>query len=250
MLYSIYMANIKIIVQYNGRNYSGWQVQENKATIQGNLQTAIFACTGETVEVIGSGRTDAGVGAFAQVANFVLSQDFEPGKLARAINAHLPADISVLSAEVVDDSFNARFSAKSKTYHYYFYVSRNRKALFDEFALQIKQASVLDMQEACKHIVGTHNFRSFVARNSGKNNFERTVLSAKIVDLGDDLFRLEISGTGFLYNMVRIIMGTLILIGEGKRKPDAMRDIILAQDRTKAGKTVDPIGLKLYRVEY
>lgn len=244
------MANYKIIVQYNGTNYSGWQVQEGKATIQGCLQQSIFNVTKENVEVIGSGRTDAGVSAVGQVANFVLNQDFEPNKLGRAINAHLPVDIAVQSAEVVSDSFNSRFSAKNKTYHYYFYVSNNRMPLYDTFALQVKNANVQDMIDACEHIVGTHNFKSFVARNSGKTNFERTVYQAKIEQVDGCLYRLVISGNGFLYNMVRIIMGTLILVGEGKRKPSTMADIIRAQDRAKAGKTVEPVGLVLYNVEY
>ena len=244
------MTNYKIVVQYNGTNYSGWQIQQNKTTIQGCLKQAIFNVTAQEVEVIGSGRTDAGVSAVAQVANFTLNTYFEPDKLGRAINAHLPADIAVQSVEVVSDEFNSRFNAKSKTYHYYFYVSNNRKPVYDGFALQVKQANVADMQNACEHILGTHNFRSFVARNSGKTNFERTVFIAKIEQVEGCLYRLVITGNGFLYNMVRIIMGTLILVGEGKRKPGAMADIILAKDRTKAGKTVEPVGLVLYKVEY
>ena len=244
------MANYKIIVQYKGTNYSGWQIQEGKNTIQGALQQAIFNVTGESVEVVGSGRTDAGVSAIAQVANFEIKQDFEPNKLGRAINAHLPADIAVQSAQIVDEKFNSRFNAKQKTYHYYFYVSNNRMPLYDGFALQVKQANVADMQEACKYIVGTYNFKSFVARNSGKTNFERTVFECKIERVENCLYRLIITGNGFLYNMVRIVMGTLILVGEGKRKPSAMADIILAKDRTKAGKTVEPIGLVLHSVKY
>ena len=244
------MSNYKIVVQYNGTNYSGWQVQENKSTIQGCIQQAIFNVTAESVEVIGCGRTDAGVSAMAAVANFFIDQDFEPNKLGRAINAHLPADIAVLSCEVVSDTFNARFDAKSKTYHYYFYVSGARNPILDKFALQVKNANVEDMQNACKHLVGTHNFKSFVARNSGKTNFERTIYSAQIEQVSGNLYRFSVSGNGFLYNMVRIIMGTLILIGEGKRAHGAMRDIIAAKDRTKAGKTVDPVGLMLYTVEY
>lgn len=244
------MKNYKMIVQYNGKNYSGWQVQENKQTIQGCLEQAIFDVTAEKVAVMGSGRTDAGVSAIGQVANFFLEQEFEPNKLGRAINAHLPQDIAVLSVEIAPDGFNSRFCAKTKTYNYYFYVSQTRKPLLDNFALQIKNANVQDMQSACEYIVGTHNFRSFVARNSGKTSFERSVYECKVENVSNDLYRLVISGNGFLYNMVRIIMGTLILVGEGKRKPSAMADIILAQDRTKAGKTVDPVGLVLQKVEY
>lgn len=244
------MANYKIIVQYDGKNYSGWQKQTQKNTIQGCLEEAVNLVTGEVVEVVGSGRTDAGVSAIMQVANFHIKSEFEPNKLARALNARLPQDISVQSAEIVADDFNSRFCAKTKTYNYYFYVSQLRKSLLDNFALQIKNANVLDMQKACEYVVGTHDFRSFVARNSGKTCFERTVFECKIENVKDCLYKLVISGNGFLYNMVRIIMGTLILVGEGKRKPSAMTDIILAKDRTKAGKTVSPIGLVLEKVEY
>ena len=244
------MTNYKMIVQYRGTNYSGWQIQENKLTIEGCLKQAIFNVTGQNVDVIGSGRTDAGVSAVGQVANFVLTEDFEPNKLGRAINAHLPDDIAVQSMEIVADDFNSRFDAKQKTYHYYFYVSGMRKPLYHMFALQLKQADVCSMQEACKYIEGTHDFKSFVARNSGKTNFERTVYECKIEQVEGCLYRLVISGNGFLYNMVRIIMGTLILVGEGKRNPSAMADIILAKDRTKAGKTVEPVGLVLHHVKY
>lgn len=244
------MANYKIIVQYDGTNYSGWQIQDGKATIQGCLRKAIFNVTGEDVDVVGSGRTDAGVSAVGQVANFVLKQEFEPNKLGRAINAHLPADIAVQNVEIVDDKFNSRFDAKQKTYHYYFYVSGARKPLYNGFALQVKYANIDAMQAACKHIIGTHDFKSFVARNSGKTDFNRTVFECKIEEVDGCLYRLVITGNGFLYNMVRIVMGTLILVGEGKRTPDAMAHIILAKDRTKAGKTVEPVGLVLNNVTY
>lgn len=239
-----------IVVQYNGTNYSGWQVQEGKKTIAGCLQDAIKAVTCEDVLVVGSGRTDAGVSAFAQVANFVMEKDIDCSKLISAINAHLPKEIAVLSAEVVSDDFSARFSAKSKTYAYYFYPSVVRKPLYDNFALQTKLLNISDMNEACKYLLGEHDFKSFVARNSGKTNFVRIIYDAKIENVADDLYRLVICGNGFLYNMVRIIMGTLIMIGEGKRNPIQMKEIIDSKDRTKAGKTVAPIGLTMLKVEY
>ena len=244
------MTNYKIIIEYNGKNYSGWQVQENKQTIQQTLQDAIKNVTGEEVLVVGSGRTDSGVSAVGQVANFCLQKEIEPNKLTKAINAHLPQDIAVQSTQVVDISFNARFNAKSKTYNYYFYVSQNRKPLYDDFALQVKYANIDSMQKACKYLIGTHDFKSFVARNSGKTNFERTIYNAQISNVTDCLYKFSITGSGFLYNMVRIVMGTLIMIGEGKRTSGAMLDIIHAKDRTKAGKTVPAIGLQLFKVEY
>lgn len=244
------MKNYKIIVEYNGKNYSGWQQQENKHTIQGELERAIKEVTGETVQVVGSGRTDAGVSAYRQVANFILSKDFGVSKICLALNAHLPEDISVKEAQEVDLSFSARFSAKKKTYHYYFYLSKTRQPIFDGFALQVKKADIQKMQQACEYLIGEHDYESFVARNSGKTNFIRQIFDAKIENVADNLYRFSITGNGFLYNMVRIIVGTLIMIGEGKKAPEDMKQIIDAKDRTVAGKTVPAVGLVLFDVEY
>lgn len=244
------MNNYKIVVQYDGKNYSGWQKQQNKQTIQSELERAIYEISGENVEVVGSGRTDAGVSAMAQVANFIIEKHFDESKLVLALNAHLPQDISVLSAEQVDENFNARFSAKKKTYNYYFYVSNVRNPILDRFALQVKRADVDKMKDACKYLVGKNDYKSFVARNSGKTNFERTIFDANITNVVDNLYYFSITGDGFLYNMVRIIMGTLILVGENKRKPEEIKSIIDSKDRTKAGKTVSPVGLILTVVNY
>lgn len=244
------MKNYKIIISYVGKNYSGWQIQDGKDTIEGRLMSAIKAVSGEDVVVYGSGRTDAGVRAIGQVASFCMQKEFEPSKLVLALNNHLPSDISVLNAQVVADDFNARFSAKTKTYEYYFYVSPYRNAIFDQFALQVKRADIQKMQQACKFLIGEQDFKSFVAQNSGKTNFVRTVHSAQIEQIEGDLHKFIICGNGFLYNMVRIIMGTLIAVGEGKFQPNDVKQIIAAKDRTKAGKTVPAIGLCLAKVEY
>ena len=244
------MENYKIIVEYVGKNYSGWQIQDGKETIEGNLLRAIKEISGEETTVYGSGRTDAGVRAAFQVASFCLKKIFGPQKLVLALNAHLPDDISVRSAEIVSDNFNARFSAKKKTYRYYFYISPNRSAIFDQFALQVKRADITKMKDSCKYLVGEKDFQSFVARNSGKTNFVRTIFDAKINHVENELYFFEITGSGFLYNMVRIIMGTLIACGEEKIQPSDVEKIIKAKDRTKAGKTVSPVGLCLANVEY
>ncbi len=245
------MQNYKLQVMYNGKNYSGWQIQDGKSTIEGCLTRAIKDFSGQDVVVVGSGRTDAGVSAFAQVANVKLQKQMPEQKLMHAINSHLPADIRVTGVQKVDGNFNARFSAKVKTYHYYFYTSLVNQPLLDAFALKTRQnLDIKSIKKACKYLVGTKNFKSFVAARSGKTNFERTITSAKIQKVGKNLYRLSISGTGFLYNMVRIIMGTLIMVGEGKRTPADFKAIIAAQDRTKAGKTVPPTGLILYNVKY
>lgn len=244
------MKKFKVEIEYLGANYSGWQIQEGKNTIQGELTNAIKSVTGEDVVVSGSGRTDAGVNAYAQVASFSINKDISAEKLVKALNAKLPSDIAVKNAQEVTEDFDARFSAKTKTYYYYFYVAEVRSPIKDRFALQVPYADTMAMNKACKYLVGTHNFKSFVARNSGKTNFERTIYSASVEQVQEDLFVFKICGNGFLYNMVRIIMGTLISVGQNKLRPDDVQSIIQACDRTKAGKTVPPVGLMLKSVEY
>ncbi len=244
------MKNYKIVVEYNGKNYSGWQIQEGKVTIQGELERAVFEVTGETTQVVGSGRTDAGVSAKAQVANFLINKEMNLNKFALALNAHLPDDIAVRQVEFVDEDFSARFSSKKKTYNYYFYVSNIRHPLYDNYALQVKKSDVENMKKACKYLIGEHDYSSFVARNSGKTNFVRTIYEASIEHVEEDLYCFSVTGSGFLYNMVRIIMGTLIMIGEGKKTPEDMQKIINAKNRTIAGKTVGSVGLVLKDVKY
>lgn len=244
------MQNYKIEVSYDGAAFSGWQIQDGKNTIQQNLQAAIEKISGEKVAVVGSGRTDAGVSAVKQVANFFMEKEFECDKLVHAINAHLPTQIAVLSAIKVEDGFNARFSAKKKTYAYYFYTSCVRNPLLDKFALKCKPLDVNLMQQACKLLIGEKNFKSFVAANSGKSNFIRTVYSASICKVFDNVYKFEICGNGFLYNMVRIIMGTLIDIGLGKISLEELENIIKAENRSLAGKTVPAKFLILMNLEY
>lgn len=244
------MFNYKIIVQYNGEGFSGWQKQQGRQTIQEALESAVLEFSGEQTEVVGSGRTDAGVSAVGQVANFKLAKEYPVQKIVYAMNNYLPESISVLDCEIVAEDFNSRFSAKNKTYHYYFYTSNVRMPLLDKFALKCKPLNTEAMSQACKAVIGTHDFKSFVAARSGKTDFVRTITDCKIEHVQDNIYRLAVSGTGFLYNMVRIIMGTLIMIGEGKRELADMTKIIEAQDRTKAGKTVPPTGLVLAEVKY
>ena len=170
---------------------------------------------------------------------------------ADSINAFLPDDVKVVKAEVVDDDFDARFSAKTKTYEYKFYLSRCERPLYKNKALRVnEEINVERMREACKFLCGEHDFRSFVARKSGKTNFVREIYSANIEEVGKKEYVFKISGNGFLYNMVRIIIGTLIRVGEGKLNPDDIEKIIESKDRQKAGNTMPSYGLYLVKVEY
>ncbi len=245
------MERYKIVIQYDGSGFCGFQVQPEKRTVQGELEKTLSFLLQEDVKIYASGRTDAGVSAEAQVAHFDTEKEFAERKMLSSINALLQKDVAVTSLNHVSMDFDARFSAKKKTYQYRFYVSKYELPLYSKIALRVNDyIDVSKMQEATKYIIGTHDFRSFVARKSGKTDFVRTVYDAKIIKIDDTLFAFEITGNGFLYNMVRILFGTLLMIGYGQRKPEDMKKIIEAKDRAMAGKTMSAHALLLKNVEY
>lgn len=245
------MNRIKLEIAYNGKNFSGFQIQPNKRTIQEEIEKVLSFLLKEEIKIYASGRTDAGVSALAQVAHFDTEQNFDLRKFKNSLNALLPSDISIINTEAVGQDFDARFSAKKKTYRYLFYVSKDVHPIFDEFATKINSYANVDlMKEACKFLIGTFDFKSFVSKKSGKTNFVRTIYDAKIIDIDGGIYAFEITGNGFLYNMVRIIFGTLLMVGYGKALPNEIQKIILAEDRSKAGKTMPSKSLFLKNVEY
>lgn len=245
------MERFKLIIQYDGKNFSGFQVQPEKRTIQGELEKVLAFLVGEEVRIYASGRTDTGVSAFAQVCHFDTEKNIDAKKLEVSLNGLLPDDIAVLSAKKVGMDFDSRFTAKRKTYQFRFYVSRYELPLLEYQAVRINDyADVLKMNEACKFFVGTHDFSSFVAAKSGKTDFVRTIYDAKIVEIGDGIFAFEVTGNGFLYNMVRIMFGTLLKVAYKKANPEDIKLIIDAKDRKKAGKTMPAKGLVLKNVIY
>ena len=243
---------IKLVIEYDGVNFSGWQVQDGERTIQGELEEVIEKVIGMPITLYSSGRTDAGVSARVQVAHFEVDDNYKFNSFSflGSVNFFLCPEICVKSAEVVENDFDARFTAKKKTYRYYFYISRYERPLFSRFLRVNDNVSIDKMKDACKYLVGEHDFSSFVARKSGKTNFVRTIYSAKILDFSDGLYAFEVTGNGFLYNMVRIIMGTLVMLGKKSHEPEEMIGIIDAKNRAKAGKTVSGIPLCLQSVEY
>ena len=244
------MSRYKLTIEYDGTNFAGYQVQPSKRTVQSELEDALLKIYGERVPTFASGRTDAGVHALGAVVHFDAPKQIK-NNIQDALNSFLPADLKVVKVEKVSDDFDARFSTKKKTYGYKFYLSRYERPLFENKALRVNDNIDVDkMKEACKYIVGKHDFTSFVARKSRKTDFVREIYSAEIIDTADGCFMFKISGNGFLYNMVRIIMGTLLFVGSGKFKPEEIENIIDAKDRQKAGKTVPPHGLYLLSVEY
>ena len=244
------MERIKFIMQYDGAKFCGFQVQPQKRTVQGEIERVLSFLMKENVKIYASGRTDAGVSAMAQVAHFDTEKQVNEKTLLSSMNALLPDDIAIINIEKVDESFDARFSVKQKTYWYKFYVSKFDLPLFKD-ALRINDYADIElMNKACKFLVGTHDFESFVARKSGKTDFVRTIYDAKIISIGDGLFAFEITGNGFLYNMVRIIFGTLLNVAYKKINPEDIREIIEAKDRQKAGKTMPANALLMKKVTY
>lgn len=245
------MRRIKLTIEYDGTNFCGYQVQPDKRTIQSELEKALFAIYNMEVVTFASGRTDAGVHALGAVVHYDEPKELKNKKVADSINAFLPSDVKVVKAEEVDESFDARFTAKKKTYAYKFYLSRVERPLYVNRALRVnEEVDVEAMKSACKYFVGEHDFTSFVARKSGKTNFVREIYSAEIVRTGNNEYEFRISGNGFLYNMVRIIMGTLIEVGKGHIAPSAVKNIIDGKNRALAGKTMPASALYLLSVDY
>jgi len=244
------MRNIKIVLEYDGTNYHGFQRQRGEVTIQEVIEDALSRLTSEDIKVNAAGRTDAGVHAIGQVVNFKTSVRIPGDRFAPALNSMLPRDVVVVGSEEVDKAFHARFDAKSKLYRY---TILNRKypsallrnhAYFYPYELQVER-----MNEACKCIVGTHDFRSFCAAGSSVKSFVRTVEHVGCTRQ-DGLIVIDVQADGFLYNMVRIIAGTLIEVGRGKLSPDDVREILGARDRNLAGPTAPASGLCLIKVSY
>lgn len=236
----------RITVSYDGSGFCGWQSQRNGASVQDAIETATERLTGVRAHVTGSGRTDAGVHALAQVAHFDSEKVMEPRTVIGGLNAHLPRAIRVIDAEVADETFDARKCVKKKTYMYLMYRGVALPVLTDR-AVCIASPDVEAMRRAAAAVVGTHDFSTFMASGSGAKTTTRTVFDAHIVD--DEFFvKLFVSANGFLYNMVRIIAAQIIRAGRGE--PVDIPALIAAKDRTKAKDTAPACGLYLYRVEY
>lgn len=253
------MRNIKLTIEYAGTNYAGWQVQNScqlpvvsrqSKTIQGTIEKAIKKIIHEKVKLIGSGRTDAGVHARAQVANFKTDSSIAIEKLQKALNAVLPDDISVIKTEEARLDFHSRFSAKSKVYRYTILNRPSRSALSKDTVYFLSYPLNLRlMQEEAKVLLGRHNFRSFQAQDKKGRDTMRTIKNLKI-SRNRDFIYIDIEADGFLYNMVRNIVGTLIEIGRGKLLEGSTKKILLARNRKFAGPTVSAKGLCLLEVKY
>ena len=239
------MRNIKLTIEYDGKDFNGWQKQPNKLNIQGTIEQAIKIVTEEEVDLMASGRTDAGVHAFGQVANFKTNSNIPIDKIAIALNSNLKKSIRIISAEEVDERFHSRLTCKKKTYRYVINNSEFSSAIYRNLETHIPQKlNVEKMREAAKYFEGEHDFKAFKASSV------RTIYKAEIIEMPNNRIYIELTGNGFLYNMVRIIAGTLVDVGVGKLEPEDIKKIIEAKDRNLAGKTLPPNGLYLVNVEY
>lgn len=244
------MRNIKLIIEYDGKGFNGWQKQPDKLNIQGEIEKAIEEITGEIVDLTASGRTDAGVHSLGQTANFKTNSNIPIEKFAKAINSKLKKSIVIKSAEEVDERFHSRYSVKSKTYRYIINNSENGTAIYR--GLEYHISNPLDykkMNEAIKYFIGEHDFKAFKASGTSSKSSVRKILDGEVRKEGERVI-IEITGTGFLYNMVRIISGTLLEVGLGKLEPSDITKIIESKERQNAGKTLPAHGLYLLKVEY
>ncbi len=244
------MRRIVLKIEYNGKNFCGFQTQPDKRTVQEEIEKAIEKATGEKVNLVGSGRTDSGVHAEGQIAHFDTNSNIPPEKFAFAINPYLDSDVSVVESFLKYDGFHARFSAKKKTYEYKMYYSPVPHPLKDERFYRLKfPVDVKKMKKACKYFLGKHDFKCFLASNSKVKDTVRVIYKAKVEKRGEDII-FTVQGNGFLYNMVRIMAGTLVKVGEGKIKPKEVKNVIKSGKRQSAGITLAPEGLTLKKVEY
>ncbi|MCQ6563677.1 tRNA pseudouridine(38-40) synthase TruA [Paenibacillus mendelii] len=244
------MKNIRMIVSYDGTRYNGFQTQPSGNTIQDILESAIKVLTKEEIRIIGSGRTDAGVHARGQVLNFQTNSRIPAERWTLAINARLPEDIVVLRTDEVSAEFHSRHSAKRKTYQYT--IDTNQFPDVFTRRYRVHHYAPLDvsaMRDVLAALVGEHDFTSFASPQSTQPSHIRTIYEAELV-VGDGRLDIFVTGNGFLYNMVRIIAGTAIWVGEGKMEAKDIPAILASKDRTKAGPTAPPQGLTLLHVEY
>ena len=243
------VRNIALTIEYCGINYSGWQIQQNAPTVQGEVERALSELCGEDVHVCGCSRTDAGVQADNFVLNFRTESTIPAARFPAALTAFLPGDIAARSAREVPDSFHARFDARGKLYRYIIDNNRDMSVFNRNYRYHVARPLDLDkMREAASFVVGTHDFKCFQASGQEPDvDTVKTVYSLEVFEepAGEGLISLEVSGDGFLYNMVRIITGTLVEIGLGRKKPEDMKQIIEGRDRRAAGHTAPPQGLYL-----
>ena len=243
--------NIKLTIEYNGLPYSGWQSQKNEKTIQSEIEKAIFKFSGHQTVIQGAGRTDAGVHALGQCANFFIDKKYSEYQIVNGLNFHLGSEkIRIVSAQIVEEKFDSRFSAKIKTYRYQIVNRTSPSVLLSDFSLHIRPELNIDiMQEAIMKLIGKYDFSSFRARDCQAKNPIRTLEDAEI-KRNNQIIHISFSAKSFLYQQIRIMAGTLIEVGLNKIKPQDIPKIIDSRNRSLAGPTAPARGLTLVKIEY
>lgn len=249
------MRNIKLTLMYDGTAYCGWQSQKNAVSVQDTLQKAMQRVLNEEIKLTGCSRTDAGVHAVNYTANFKSETKISAEKIPLAFNTYLPSDIRVKKAEDVPEDFHSRYNAKKKEYRFYVYTGKSENPFYCGRAMFVKNKLDFDkMKLAAGYFTGRHDFKSFMAQGSSVCDTVREIYESDVRIVKDDgeecIYEFRFCGNGFLYNMVRIMVGTLIEAGEGRKSPQDIPKVISAANRDEAGRTAKPCGLYLFNVEY
>ena len=242
--------NIKLTIEYDGTDYCGWQIQAAGKTVQGVLEKAVSTLVGKPTRIVGSGRTDAGVHAFGQVANFKSDKDLHPYRVQRALNALTPEDVTVTRVEIVPDSFDARRQGRSRTYEYRILNRSSPSPFHLRYAWHVHDCLDIDvMCEAITCLQGEHDFSSFRGAGCDAAHPVRTVYASSLNRSGD-LIVFTVEATAFLRHMVRNLVGTLVEVGRQQRSPQSFAALLDARDRTQAGMKAPAQGLFLMEVKY
>lgn len=244
------MRNIKLTIEYDGTNFYGWQKQPDKRTVQEEIENCLTAILKETVSINGAGRTDAGVHAIAQVANFKTDKTIGTKELYMAINSIISKDVTILSVEEAPEDFHARKSAKAKHYRYVVNNAKVHSALNmnREYVFKYNLSDEV-LQMAAKDLIGKHDFAAFKSSGSNVEDTVREIYNVSVNRMGNRII-IDVVGNGFMYNMVRIIVGTLLDIGSGKLDVCTIKNMIETKDRTLGGQTVPACGLYMVEVLY
>lgn len=244
------MKNIKLVLEYDGSNYLGWQKQNNGNTIQQTVEKAIYKLTKEEVDLIGCSRTDSKVHAREYVCNFKTNSTVPPEKFREALNYYLPEDIVILKSQLVDENFHSRYDSIGKMYCYTIINSEVPSAIQRNFSYHFKKKlNITDMVEGSKLLIGNYDFAAFRNVGSSVKTTIRTIHDIKI-EKDEEKIYIYISADGFLYNMARIIVGTLLEVGQGSKSVADVKKILESKDRKNAGKSAPPQGLALVKVYY
>jgi tRNA pseudouridine38-40 synthase len=245
------ISNYRLIIEYDGSGFHGWQKQKNDRTVQGEIENALSVMAGKKIVINGSGRTDAGVHAYGQVANFKCESDLSPQTFQKGLNSLLPNDIVIRDCSYADISFHARYDVTRKRYHYQILNQYLPAAINRHYVWFIrKPLDVKMMNAAAGHLVGSHDFKAFEGTGSPRSSTIRNVFRAELQQNDAANIVFEIEADGFLRFMVRNIVGTLVDVGHGKLTPDEFKEVLRTKDRRLAGATAPPQGLFLMRVEY